>query len=221
MLELADSDGDGRITYREFVSHFSQDRRRRGSAELRELREQMQTVFRTHNVDVRQVFAAFDSRGTGEITRGDFRDGLLSLDIMWISEGRISDLLELVDTDGDGRVSYREFAEQFGEWDRGLESSAGSCRALHVVRAEMQGVFRRHNVDVRQAFDAFDTDGSGDIGRRELSDGLSSLQIGISDRQIDEVFEALLDGQREGDGRVSYGAFAELCGGDEVREDSQ
>jgi Ca2+-binding EF-hand superfamily protein len=163
-------------------------------------------------INVAQAFRAFDRDGDGQISRREFSEGLQALEI-GITGRQIEDLLLILDRDGDGTIDYREFTNQFGGSGRPRGPAVGAAHGqinAGGVRGEIIATFRQHGVDVLTAFKAFDRDGDGQISRREFSEGLQALRIGINDWQIEQLLYSL---NKDVDGQISYREFAAEFGG--------
>ena len=70
--------------------------------------ERVATAFFLQNFNLRRAFSLFDRDGDGVITKKEFRNGWLTLGLDLTFE-EIDDLMNLVDEDKSGAISYDEF----------------------------------------------------------------------------------------------------------------
>ena len=68
---------------------------------------------------VQDAFRKFDRNGDGHISRSEFRDGLRALGFK-VTEDQLSQLVKVLDHDGNGVVDYREFSKHIGTRQRRL-----------------------------------------------------------------------------------------------------
>ena len=61
--------------------------------------------------------------------------------------------------------------------------------------------------DLRAAFDAFDTDGSGFLDKSELKNAFKDFKGGLTDAEVDVLMAAA---DTNGDGEVSFEEFVAL-----------
>ena len=87
--------------------------------------------------------------------------------------------------------------------------SPSADQSSHAIKDEVRAILRRHGVDLRDAFSAFDRDGDGVISRHEFIEGLRSLELGLSATQMEDVL-TLVD--KDGDGRIEYSEFVRQFG---------
>ncbi|KAK9673638.1 hypothetical protein RND81_12G180400 [Saponaria officinalis] len=93
LMEAADVDGDGALTYGEFVAV---------SVHIKKL---------ANDEHLHRAFSFFDKNKTGFIEIDELRDALNEdIDVVTNTEEVINAIMHDVDTDKDGRISYDEFA---------------------------------------------------------------------------------------------------------------
>ena len=84
-----------------------------------------------------------------------------------------------------------------------------SERLVGEVTRELRGIFKSHRMQLRDAFQKFDTNNDGAIDEREMRKGLARLNLGLSAQQVEDLL-AVLD--RNGDGRIDYSEFEQQFG---------
>lgn len=75
---------------------------------LNDILEKVATAFYLQNFNLRRAFALFDQNGDGMISKREFRQGWLTLNL-GLTYDEIDDLMDLVDEDKSGSISYDEF----------------------------------------------------------------------------------------------------------------
>ena len=86
----------------------------------------------------------------------------------------------------------------------GRQRPAGNNSLSREVIADLKNKFRQHNVDLHQAFAAFDANNDGIIDRQEMRRGLQALAIRLSDRDVDDIINHF---DTDGNGRIQYAEF--------------
>lgn len=102
MLQDIDVDGDGNVSFEEFV-----DIAWNASGGLTQGEEEEER-------ELRDAFRVFDKHNRGYITASDLRAVLQCLGED-LSEEEIEDMIKEVDVDGDGRIDFYEFVHALGE----------------------------------------------------------------------------------------------------------
>ncbi|PWA58712.1 polcalcin [Artemisia annua] len=69
-----------------------------------------------------RIFGAFDKNGDGKISAAELGESLMKLGS--VSPEEVQTMMDELDTDGDGYISYDEFAEFFNA-NRGLMKDVG------------------------------------------------------------------------------------------------
>jgi Ca2+-binding EF-hand superfamily protein len=75
-----------------------------------------------------------------------------------------------------------------------------------TLRNELGDMFKQSGLDMKEAFRAFDADGDGTITQEEFKAGLRSLQLKITEDQIDDLVGSI---DQDGDGNLDYLEFVE------------
>lgn len=96
----------GKVDIQNFCLKFeTEDLRKR---RLSDILEKVATAFYLQNFNLRRAFSLFDKDGDGLITRREFREGWLTLNLGLTYE-EIDDLMNLVDHNSDGSITFDEF----------------------------------------------------------------------------------------------------------------
>ncbi|XP_067015135.2 calmodulin isoform X4 [Anabrus simplex] len=102
MLHEVDIDGDGNVSFEEFVQIVAN----MGAATEKTADEEEK--------ELRDAFRVFDKHNRGYISASDLRAVLQCLGED-LSEEEIEDMIKEVDVDGDGRIDFYEFVHALGE----------------------------------------------------------------------------------------------------------
>ena len=89
---------------------------------------------------------------------------------------------------------------------------------LNEVLQEVRAVFKKHDVDLREAFKAFDLDGDGVVSTEEFRKGLSTLDMPITKAQAEELI-AYFDKDNSGD--INADEFIKQFGDEVAAEKKQ
>ncbi|KAK9675167.1 EF-hand domain pair [Popillia japonica] len=122
MLQEVDVDGDGNVSFEEFVdiawsagAGTDPDHVLSREEEEKELRDAFRGRSREEEEkELRDAFRVFDKHNRGYITASDLRAVLQCLGED-LSEEEIEDMIKEVDVDGDGRIDFYEFVNALGE----------------------------------------------------------------------------------------------------------
>ncbi|CAM9306993.1 unnamed protein product [Ectocarpus fasciculatus] len=214
-------DTEGGVSYRELLLFCARHAGKwsEGQPLLAErLREALRSQAKT-TADVRRLFRRLDDDGDGFIDRKDFKIGLHSLGLGFVTRDEQEVLMDALDAEGSGSVRYADFASFFMDSDPWFKTDADLaerlCKSLEISGdsggdddgggggpGSVLGRFR-------ERFVAVDRDKTGFINRAQFRAVLASLP-GTQDLTEDEVdrLSTLLDEQ--GDGRVSYRSLLDL-----------
>ena len=132
----------------------------------------------------KQVFDLFDKNKDGSITTNELGDIMKALGANPTKE-ELQQMLNEVDTDGSGKIEFREFFDLFTK--RMKEPSTEN--------------------DLIEAFKLFDKDGNGVISAKELKNVMSTLGETISE---DECKEIIKEADIDGDGFINYHEFVKI-----------
>ena len=113
LMEELDRDGDDRVDYDEFVAAVQRTADARRLA--REVSEMLRSDIRSHKDDLMLVFDEFDTNGDGVLSTKEFQRGLKRRGIS-VRSDEMEKLMQVVDTDGNSLIDYREFIDAVDRW---------------------------------------------------------------------------------------------------------
>ncbi|CAL5400426.1 unnamed protein product [Camellia sinensis] len=148
--------------------------------------------------ELRSVFATFDKNNDGFITKQELKESLGNIGID-ITENEVVDMVEKVDSNGDGLIDLDEFC--------GLYESMVSQE--EVVGEEEGGGKGVGEGDLKEAFAVFDGNGDGLITVEELGLVLSSLGL-KEGKRVESCKEMISKVDMDGDGMVNFDEFKSM-----------
>ena len=229
LMDYLDSDGDGRISYKEFedLVTFGDEEEEEGGV----IDELVDNVTRAidRGRDALEAFEYFDSRGNGEINEDDFKEGLAKLKIK-CGKSEAREAFKKFEGKRVGKIRYKEFVRfvekkrvRKGEGDSkrrrrdDIDEGSGSeneevDELVELVRKEFKRITKSSSGPprVRSTFEDLDSNGDGDVSKREFRNGLEQMGFNFSDRKVRELLKRL---DKDGDGTVDYEEFERLCVG--------
>jgi len=210
LLDKFDLDGNGRISFEEFVAfqggadasagrEARMSNLRKVDAEADDIGYQLKSLIRKahrEGVDYRQSFEHFDPHYAGSIDVGDFERGLrrLGFDVRPEHVRALQDKF----AGRDGRIRYRDFLRAV--------APAEEATAEQIAEKFRRMLARVGNL--RKAFKHFDRNRAGNITRKGFKHGLESLNFDLSDselRVLMDIFDA------DGDGEISFDEFVNFA----------
>ncbi|KAL3637428.1 hypothetical protein CASFOL_018596 [Castilleja foliolosa] len=128
---------------------------------------------------LKDVFATFDKNKDGYITKHELSESLQNIGIS-AGDNDVTDMVEKVDSNGDGLIDFDEFCQLLNDEDE--------------------------DGDLKEAFDVFDGNKDGMITVDELGLVLSSL--GLSEgNKVEECKKMIRNVDMDGDGMVNFDEF--------------
>ena len=124
-------------------------------------------------------------------------EGLKLLNIE-LSADKVNILFEMMDRNGDGKVTYNEFkvfmgASHFYDVENRLRAN--------ITRLATTWTGDR---DFRKVFHQLDEDEKGSLSRKKFKEGLEDLGFELTNREFERVLDRF---DTDGDGEVSYKEF--------------
>ncbi|KAJ0051992.1 hypothetical protein Pint_03094 [Pistacia integerrima] len=141
------------------------------------------------STELRRVFQMFDRNGDGKITKKELNDSLQNLGI-FIPDGDLVQMIDKIDTNGDGFVDIDEFGALY-----------------QTIMNE-----KDEEEDMKEAFNVFDQNGDGYITVDELRSVLASLGL-KQGRTLEDCKRMIKKVDVDGDGMVDYAEFKQMMKG--------
>jgi Ca2+-binding EF-hand superfamily protein len=213
LMDAVDSNGTGAIAYGELIAFYtSSEPWHRSNKDLTErLARALEGSGPSGGAlrELRMRFREADRLGAGSITRKQFQDVLRSLPgTRALDPSEVDRLMGCLDSDGDGRVSYRELlgfiAGHMGSWESRLPDIASDLsfqlnRSPYGRAATVQNLERRIKIA--------DPDETGRLGPLSLGRCLRSVGLGLNENQLMQLVGAM---DTHGDGRVPIGPLLDF-----------
>ncbi|KAJ8600173.1 hypothetical protein CTAYLR_001943 [Chrysophaeum taylorii] len=144
------------------------------------------------NMDPHEVFALFDTDGSGLINLEEFTAMLTKLNIK-ISDAKASKYFKLCDVDGSGEIDLEEFKVALFACDPNGGNSIGFVPNALLTPLD--------------AFEMFDKDGSGRLDEDEFFFVLEYLKLDVSDQKQERLFSKY---DKDGSGSIDYEEFKQI-----------
>ena len=186
LIEKFDADGDGTVSYSEFLNFVRGEgdaaASRPSSSAAEKLADDLRRVLvkaEEEGVNLTDSFKHFDKDDDGQVTESELREALAELGPSFKASPKdLKALLAQFDEDGDGKVSYSEFIAfvksrpvakpASGKSESNATKVEGKLRKV-LLKAEEEGI------NLRESFKHFDKNGDGLISRSEMQEALKEL----------------------------------------------
>ena len=230
IVRILDKDADGHISLREFTALLEGSEGGGGggggmkkaeepgedNAVVSRLRAVMKAAS-AKGLTIEKIFTHFDKDGSGSVNAQELSDGLRKMShFKDLSASEVASIVRILDKDGDGHISLREFAALLEGSYTSSSIKAGESKEGVATSSKVDTVVNRFRAVVRSAnekglstesiFRYFDKDKSGVISTSELMMGLRKLEhfkeLSASDAR---AVVSLLD--KDGSGDVSMDEF--------------
>ncbi|KAJ8658164.1 hypothetical protein O0I10_006171 [Lichtheimia ornata] len=156
---------------------------------------------------LKQAFSLYDRDGDGTIAANEFADILKSLNV-GANDKDISEIIQSVDRNKDGRVDFEEFVHAM---TRHLGEDKKSRQQQPPQRSQSYPPSKRcsfHEDDeLEQCFKAFDKNGDGYISIQELKEVMTRLGENLNEHELKEMME---EADTNHDGQIDYKEFKKL-----------
>lgn len=134
--------------------------------------------------NLRKAFIKIDVNGDGVLTKEELIEGVSKVPDWNIKEEDWDLAVQLMDTNGNGRVDYTEFI--------------AGCMQSYVYLKEN---------NLKHAFEYFDKDGNGTITLEELKESLSSDDLLLDESELEKIISEI---DKNEDGMIDYKEFLEM-----------
>lgn len=159
---------------------------------------------------LRAIFGRLDADGTGALSRSEFARCLQAIGMDDLSRADAAGLIAVLDTNGDGRVSYAELVsfllKRTTEWH--TKEKAVAEKVLKAMGGTPSGR-RRWIAEVKRALVGIDRHRTGAMSGAELCDVLVEHGVRLTRQEEARLVRAL--GGGADDGGVSYGDLMKFC----------
>ncbi|XP_066930759.1 uncharacterized protein [Clytia hemisphaerica] len=134
--------------------------------------------------EYREAFELFDKNNDGNISIKELEKVMNSLG-QNPSEAELQDMINEVDSDGNGTIDFPEFLSMMARKIRDTDTEE----------------------EIKEAFRVFDRDGNGYISALELRHVMTNLGEKLTEDEVDEM---IAEADQDGDGQVNYEEFTRL-----------
>uniref|UniRef100_A0A5B7BXI5 Putative Calcium-binding EF-hand family protein n=1 Tax=Davidia involucrata TaxID=16924 RepID=A0A5B7BXI5_DAVIN len=148
-------------------------------------RSSVPKVFQANMEEMKRVFSKFDINKDGKISREEYKLAVKALGLggRGNAESEVSKAFEVIDTDGDGFIDFKEFME--------VHNMGGGVKTT----------------DIQSAFRVFDLDGNGKISAEELLEVLRRLGERCSLESCRKMVRGV---DTDGDGLIDINEFMSM-----------
>ncbi|KAJ3737289.1 hypothetical protein DFJ43DRAFT_1047097 [Lentinula guzmanii] len=134
--------------------------------------------------EFKEAFSLFDKDGDGMITTKELGTVMRSLG-QNPTEAELQEMINEVDTDGNGFVDFPEFLSMMARKMKDIDSEE----------------------EIKEAFRVFDKDGNGFISAAELRHVMTNLGEKLTEDEVDEMMR---EADQDGNGTIDYNEFVNL-----------
>eukprot|EP00746_Dinoflagellata_sp_MGD_P166147 gnl/MRDRNA2_/MRDRNA2_95855_c0_seq1.p1 gnl/MRDRNA2_/MRDRNA2_95855_c0~~gnl/MRDRNA2_/MRDRNA2_95855_c0_seq1.p1 ORF type:complete len:587 (+),score=146.80 gnl/MRDRNA2_/MRDRNA2_95855_c0_seq1:151-1911(+) len=150
------------------------------------------------------AFSFFEPAADATVTREKLTEKTIELDCLETAE--IATLCEYLDPQEAGVIVFEDFKAALQRFlaSSGDVHSSLSEDEFNTVMHRIKEKFENQGISVAQVFREYDLDNSGTLQRHEFIEGLSKLRLGLSTKEIAQLFYAM---DASGDGILSLNEF--------------
>ena len=177
ILRYFDVGKTGKIEYRIFCEKIQGQQ---GGSWEEKILTQVRNRIKEKNLSVRQAFSAFDENKDGIISKGEFIETFMVMQL-GLSQPDIEKLFLYFDPNKTNRIDYNIFCDKLENIRSGLTVEE---KILELVKRRIN----EKNLSVKQAFLAFDENKDGMISRNEFLKTFRIMDLGVQDNDIVKLF---------------------------------
>jgi calmodulin len=152
-----------------------------------------------------EAFARWDFDGSGTLSADEFKRGLQSMGI-GLNLMQVKKLIDHIDADGDGEISFDEFVTRF------LKKQVVPVKQVEQFRKHLQICVFDQQLSWRQLFDLWDVNRSGFLSVDAFRDGLQQLpRLTAKFPMINTLVDGLFSiADINDDGLLKFGEFVDF-----------
>jgi Ca2+-binding EF-hand superfamily protein len=206
LYQMMDSRKNGTVRFSEFAMFVTGSRYTDAEDKLRALITQLASSW-DGGAEIKRAFARFDRDDKGYINASDFRNALSEGGFGLLNQRESEDLVLRFDTNGDDRVSWREFVRFVEDRMRMHQDVSG---VVDRIQKKLVRATRGDRKNPWSIFQDMDSDGNGVLDQREFGRGLQDLGVDLSRSELDKVMSYFDYNQS---GYIGYANFADVIEG--------
>jgi Ca2+-binding EF-hand superfamily protein len=146
------------------------------------------------------AFAYFEPEPDATVTREQLT--LKTIELKCLEASEIETLCEYLDPTGSGSIAFRDFKAALQRYlvMSGDVHSSLTEEEFNAVIVRIKEKLKIRGLSIAQLFKEYDSDNSGTLQRNEFIEGFSTMQLGLSTKEIAQLFYAM---DASGDGMLS------------------
>ena len=152
--------------------------------------------------EYKDAFDMYDRDKSGDISAKELASLFRSLGHK-MSDSEIKDMIDAIDTSGDGSISFDEFIYLMQKIEIMENENKPKVEEI-IIKIEPKIV--EEDDEIIKAFKVFDTDNSGTLNKIELRHILTRIGDKFSDEEVDDIFKAA---DMDGNGEIDYKEFVQ------------
>ena len=149
--------------------------------------------------EYKDAFDMFDKDKSGDISAKELASLFRSLGHK-MSDNEIKDMIDEIDTSGDGNISFEEFIHLMQK----IEIAETPKVTEEVMEEPKKTEVITEDDEIIEAFKVFDTDKSGTLNKIELRHILTRIGDKFTDEEVDDIFK---QADLDGNGEIDYREF--------------
>ncbi|KAK3241898.1 hypothetical protein CYMTET_48379 [Cymbomonas tetramitiformis] len=163
----------------------------------------LDSYLRSNQKRLRDVFDEFDDDNSGALDGRELARMVKKL-LPDVHAGELRYFQVVLDTDGNGNVSFSELIEVIKECmalGKTLQGSSGV--GMSEVLEKMKAFMLTEHVALQRIFREFDKDGTGQLSAREMAKMVKAVMPALTSREIRHLMMSMKAMDLDGDGQVS------------------